>query len=230
MGSTEEEGTHGGRPVRQGAVKEAAGSLSHQPQSRWAGPHPRVAAGSEWPLPIPTHSSAGPPGPSADKPRAVPEGAGTLTQWAPGLQGLEGLLSHPHRENLQAQSCGEDMASQPRAPREAAPVLTLVLPGEVQPASTLGGSALGWLPLKSDRLTSGGFPRCRGSWGGQVWLNLWGDQWLWLPWGCLRGPSPAQGDADAGRKVGVHWVTSSYLDVFWRRERNWAEMLSRGLK
>jgi hypothetical protein len=33
----------------------------------------------------------------------------------------------------------------------------------------------------------------------------------------------------AGIEVGVR-KTSFYLGVFWRRERNWVEMLSRGLK
>lgn len=52
-GSTEE-GAQDARPERQGAVKEAASSLSHPSQRANVRGPPQEAAGAEWPLPIPT--------------------------------------------------------------------------------------------------------------------------------------------------------------------------------
>lgn len=61
-----------------------------------------------------------------------------------------------------------------------------------------------------------------------MWVNLWeGDQVVVAVLGVVEGTWPRPG----GQSWKVGWgFTSSYLDVFWRRERNWAEMLNRGLK
>lgn len=47
-----------------------------------------------------------------------------------------------------------------------------------------------------------------------------------LPWDAPEDIAPSWNS----ESWNVQQFTISYLDVFWRRERNWAEMLSRGLK
>lgn len=76
-------------------------------------------------------------------------------------------------------------------------------------------------------LTSGDFTRCRGSGEGKVWLSLWGGNQAVVPaWDAPEDIAPSWNT----ESWNVQQFTSSYLGVFWRRERNWAEMLSRGLK
>lgn len=71
------------------------------------------------------------------------------------------------------------------------PVLTLVLPGEAQSVPALMGSALGWLPTRSVSSTSGDSTKCRGSWGGKVWVNLLGgNQEVVAALGVPQGTQP----------------------------------------
>ena len=86
VGSAEEEGMQGTRPVRQGAGKEASGLLS-QPSSRLTdrAPHPAWSHGPSGPWPPPPRLS--------EPPRAFHPEMGTLTQWGPHLQRLLSLSS-----------------------------------------------------------------------------------------------------------------------------------------
>lgn len=78
-----------------------------------------------------------------------------------------------------------------------APVLTLVVTGEVEPAPTVGGS-----PRRSVSLTSEDFTRCWGSREGKAWGNLLGKRVAVAAVRVAGAHSPAlQGN---GEWVGVH--------------------------
>lgn len=76
--------------------------------------------------------------------------------------------------------------------------------------------ALGWLPPWPVGLTSGDFIRCRGSRGGSLGKKPGRKEKLMKPYpGVTKGLRGSMG------------VASFYLEVFWRRERNLVEILSR---
>lgn len=85
MGSTEEEGTQGARPGKQGAGKEADSLLLHLVTEPMDKGHPWVAAAAEWTLLSPPMVQLGTQGYLLRNPGLIHLGTGILTQWARGL-------------------------------------------------------------------------------------------------------------------------------------------------